>query len=63
MIAAARRYGRLAVNARGGGKGLSTSSGYIAAIALAHGFIVASRDISAFKAAGLKVIDPWAEGG
>jgi len=32
---------------------------YIAAIAAAHGFAVASRDPSAFHAAGLTVIDPW----
>ena len=33
--------------------------GNIAAIAAAHGFAVASRDTSAFTAAGLTVIDPW----
>jgi predicted nucleic acid-binding protein len=36
-----------------------TPDGYIAAIAAAHGFAVASRDASAFTAAGLRVIDPW----
>ncbi len=35
---------------------------HIAAIAAAHGFIVASRDTSAFAAAGLKEIDPWGTG-
>jgi hypothetical protein len=34
-------------------------AGYIAAIAAAHAFASASRDGSAFKAAGLTVIDPW----
>ncbi|MGL4811283.1 MAG: VapC toxin family PIN domain ribonuclease, partial [Beijerinckiaceae bacterium] len=33
--------------------------GYIAAIAAAHEFAVASRDTSAFRAAGLTVINPW----
>lgn len=56
---AARRYGDLAVKARTAGKGFPTPDGYIAAIAAAHGFAVASRDPSAFKAAGLTVIDPW----
>jgi len=56
---AARRYADLAVKARAAGKGFPTPDGYIAAIAAAHGFIVASRDASAFNAAGLTVIDPW----
>lgn len=56
---AARLYGDLAVKARAAGKGFPTPDGYIAAIAAAHDFAVASRDSSAFKAAGLPVIDPW----
>ncbi len=56
---AARRYADLAVYARATGKGFPTPDGYIAAIAAAHGFTVASRDTSAFMAAGLAVIDPW----
>lgn len=56
---AARRYGDLAVKARVAGQGFPTPDGYIAAIAAAHGFEVASRDASAFTAAGLTVIDPW----
>jgi predicted nucleic acid-binding protein len=61
---AARRYADLAVKARAAGKGFPTPGfptpdGYIAAIAAAHGFAVASRDTSAFNAAGLAVIDPW----
>lgn len=56
---AARRYGDLAVRARAAGRGFPTPDGYIAAIAAAHGFAVASRDLGAFKAAGLPVIDPW----
>ena len=31
----------------------------VAAIAAAHGYAVASRDPSAFHAAGLKFINPW----
>ena len=56
---AARRYADLAVKARAAGKGFPTQDGYIAAIAAAHRFAVASRDTSAFTAAGLTVIDPW----
>ncbi|WP_025037354.1 type II toxin-antitoxin system VapC family toxin [Bradyrhizobium sp. DOA9] len=57
---AARRYGDLAVKARAAGRGFPTPDGYIAAIAAVQGFAVASRDASAFKAAGLKIINPWA---
>lgn len=56
---AARSYAALAVKARAAGKGFPTPDGYIAAIAAANGFIVASRDPSAFQAAGLAVINPW----
>ncbi|MGC2776902.1 MAG: type II toxin-antitoxin system VapC family toxin [Bradyrhizobium sp.] len=56
---AARRYAELAIKARAAGRGFPTPDGYIAAIAAAHDLAVASRDTSAFKAAGLTVIDPW----
>ena len=56
---AARLYGDLAAVARAAGMGFPTPDGYIAAIAAAHGFAVASRDTSAFDAAGLSVINPW----
>jgi predicted nucleic acid-binding protein len=56
---AARHYADLAVAARKAGKGFPTPDGYIAAIATAHGFTVATRDVSAFNAAGVSVIDPW----
>lgn len=59
---AARRYSDLAAKARAAGKGFPTPDGYIAAIAASHDFAVASRDASAFAAAGLTVIDPWTAG-
>jgi len=58
---AARRYGVLASRARASGRGFPTPDGYIAAIAAAHDFAVATRDPSAFAAVGLTVIDPWRE--
>lgn len=58
--AAARRYADLAAKARAAGRGFPTPDGYIAAIAAARDLAVASRDTSAFTAAGLTVIDPWA---
>ncbi|EXI82318.1 MAG: putative ribonuclease FitB [Candidatus Accumulibacter appositus] len=56
---AARHYATLAVTARAGGRGFPTPDGYIAAIAAARGFIVASRDTAPYQAASVNVIDPW----
>ena len=42
---------------RAASRGFPTPDDYIAAIAAAHDFAVASRDTSAFTAAGLTVID------
>ena len=56
---AAHHYADLAVAARKAGRGFPTPDGYIAATAAAHGFTVATRDASAFDAAGVPVIDPW----
>jgi predicted nucleic acid-binding protein len=56
---AARRYTDLAVKAHAVGRGFPTPDGYISAIAASRDFAVASRDSSAFMAAGLTVIDPW----
>jgi predicted nucleic acid-binding protein len=56
---AARHYAELAVMARAAGKGFPTPDGYIAAIATARGFTVATRDVAPFQAAGLNVINPW----
>ena len=58
-LKAARHYADLAVGARSAGRGFPTPGGYIAAIAAATGFAVASRDASAFLAGGLTVINPW----
>ena len=56
---AARHYAELAVMARAAGKGFPTPDGYIAAIANARGFAVATRDVAPFQAASLNVINPW----
>jgi toxin FitB len=56
---AARHYAELAITARAAGKGFPTPDGYIAAIATARGFSVATRDVAPFKAVGLNVINPW----
>jgi toxin FitB len=52
-------YAELIVKARKSGVAIAAADGYIAAIAAANGLSVATRDIAPFKAAGVKVIDPW----
>ena len=56
---AARDYAELAVTAKVAGRGFPLPDGYIAAIAVSRGFIVASRDTARYKAARVTVIDPW----
>ncbi len=56
---ASQAYATLRARARNAGQAIATADGYIAAIAAAHGFAVATRDTSPFEAVGLKVINPW----
>lgn len=58
-LAAAQHYAQLATLARAQGRGFPTPDGYIAAIAASRGFIVASRDVAPYAAAGVDVINPW----
>ena len=57
--AASQAYGALRALARAQGKAIAPADGYIAATAICHGLIVATRDTGPFEAAGLKVINPW----
>ena len=58
---ASKAYGELMARARvGAGLAIGNADGYIAATAAARGPMIATRDTSPFKAAGLTVIDPWA---
>lgn len=56
---ASQAYATLRARARTAGLAIATADGYIAAIAVTHGFAVATRDTSPFEAVGLKVINPW----
>lgn len=56
---AARRHANLAVIARKLGKGFPEADSYIAAIAAANNFSVATRDVSVFEAVKVNVINPW----
>ncbi len=52
-------YAALMAKARASGLAIASADGYIAAIALAHGLAVATRDTGPFEAAGVTVINPW----
>ena len=57
--AASAAYAELRARARAQGKAIAPADGYIAATAMTHALIVATRDIGPFEAAGLTVINPW----
>lgn len=52
-------YADLMAKARSAGLAIGVADGYIAAIAVANGMMVATRDTTPFEAAGVTVIDPW----
>lgn len=58
-LACTQAYAQLMAKARTAGLSIATADGYIAAIAAANGFTVATRDTSPFEAAGSAVINPW----
>lgn len=58
-ISCTQVYANLMSEARAAGLAIATADGYIAAIAIANGLAVATRDTSPFEAAGASVINPW----
>jgi predicted nucleic acid-binding protein len=56
---ASRAYAELMLKAKIAGLAITMEDAYIAAIAAARGFLVASRDVAPFHAAGISVINPW----
>lgn len=54
-----KSYAELLATSRAAGLAVETADALIAAIALAQGFTVATRDTRPFEAAGLNVINPW----
>lgn len=58
-LAASQAYAELMVRARSEGRAIGKADGYIAAIAASRGYAVASRDVSPFEAAGVRVLNPW----
>lgn len=57
---ASAQYARLRARARAAGAAVGTTDAYIAAIAAARDFAVATRDTAPFVAVGVRVIDPFA---
>ena len=58
---AARAYAEITRKTTAAGVPIPLADGLIAAIAQANGFVVATRDTTPFRAAGIEVIDPWEE--
>jgi toxin FitB len=58
--ASASTYGRLAAARQCMGKPIGQMDGFIAAIAVAHGAAIATRDIYGFSDLGLTIIEPFA---
>ena len=58
-LACTQAYAELMAKARTAGLAIAATDGYIAAIAVANGFAVATRDTNPFEAAGATVINPW----
>ena len=58
-MACTTAYAELLAKSRVAGLAIETADAFIAAIALANSFTVATRDTSPFEAAGLNVINPW----
>lgn len=60
-LPATQAYADLMGKAQTAGLAIGMADGYIAAIATVNGMTVATRDKAPFDAAGVSVIDPWAE--
>ena len=58
-MACTKAYAELLAKSRAAGLAIETADAFIAAVALANGFTVATRDTSPFEAVGLNVINPW----
>ena len=58
-MACTKAYAELLAKSRAAGLAVETADAFIAAVALANGFAVATRDTTPFEAAGLGVINPW----
>ena len=60
---AAHAFARMSASSRKAGRPLSFADGAIAAIAAAHDFMIATRNVPDFEATGVGVLNPWQVGG
>jgi predicted nucleic acid-binding protein len=58
-VAAAWAYGRILAAARRAGQPMAPPDAAIAAIALANGCVLATRNVKDFGTTGLEIVDPW----
>jgi toxin FitB len=58
-LAACEFFARANARAQAAGNPISFADGAIAAIAAAHGFMLATRNERDFKGTGVKLINPW----
>lgn len=58
-MACTKAYAALLAKSRAAGLAIETADAFIAAVAIANGFTVATRDTTPFEAAGLKIVNPW----
>ncbi|HEY8707510.1 MAG TPA: type II toxin-antitoxin system VapC family toxin [Burkholderiaceae bacterium] len=59
---AAAAFARINASAMAAGNTIGFADGAIAAIASAHGFMVAKRNVRDFKGTGVEVLNPWQAG-
>lgn len=59
-LATADAWGTLSARSQTIGRRMDVMDGLIAATAAVHGMTVVTRDVSAFKAVGTPLINPWA---
>jgi predicted nucleic acid-binding protein len=59
----AARWGELTSAAARRGRSVAAVDGLIAATALEHGFVVATRNTVDFDSTGVRTVDPWLVGG
>lgn len=59
-LATGLRWARLLADLRAAGSAMPIKDSLIAATALEHGLVIASRNVNDFKQAGVKVLDPFA---
>ena len=58
-MACTKAYAELLAKCRAAGLAVETADAFIAAVALANGFAVATRNTSSFETAGVNAINPW----